>query len=754
MNSQPSKQYKEIIFFILLILGVLFLASLVSHLPTENPFSGGMILEKSDNYLGVIGSYIADFSLSIFGFSAYIIAISLIWLGFFIFIDKFRGINTWNFALKLPLFLLFIVTSSGLFNSVISELAGGWLGLEINKILAPLFGVGVNAIYLAIMVIIFSILTGHSWFNGFVVIFNTLKIIAIKTWNLLLVLSNFIKKLHQKKQEKKSLQVEKTNSFKTIIPNNIASKIIPKTTTKATIEEMPEVKKTSQIIPPTGSFLPVASLLDSAKTNQAKYSESELQNMAENLVEKLADFNIIVEVTAITPGPVITSFEISLPPGIKASKVVGLDKDLARALLVESVRILDVIPGKPVIGVEIPNSSRQMISLSEVIESAEYTNSTAPLTMCLGKGTAGNNVVMDLAKTPHLLVAGATGMGKSVGLNAMLMGILFKSNPRDVRLIMIDPKVVELAIYADIPHLLTPVVTDMNEAASSLFWCVGEMERRYALLAKFGVRNISGFNEKIQKARENGEPLLDPNFDANIAEEGAVAPELEELPLIVIIIDEYADMLGALAQEDRAKSKRTESFIIRIAQKARAAGMHLIIATQRPSVDVITGLIKSNVPSRVAFKVSSKIDSRTILDAGGAEQLLGLGDMLYMMPGKSHPTRVHGAFVSDGEITRVVENLKENYPTNYIDSIVAPMEEVGGEVSGEERTKSGEEDPLYDEAVEFVTSTGKVSISSIQRRLRIGYNRSARIVEDMEAAGVVSSMNSGGQRQVLAPSPI
>ena len=431
---------------------------------------------------------------------------------------------------------------------------------------------------------------------------------------------------------------------------------------------------------------------------------------------------------------------------------MNLNKDLARALLVESVRIVDVIPGKPVIGLEIPNNNREMIGLKEILSSEAFAKANSTLSMGLGKDINGLPVVVDLAKMPHLLVAGATGMGKSVGLNAIILSILYKASPEQVRLIMIDPKIVELASYADIPHLLTPVVTNMNEAASALWWCVNEMERRYSLLAKFGVRNIESFNEKQRLAKKAGKPLLDPSFNPETAKEGEEHPELEALPLIVIVIDEYADMLGALAQEDRAKSKRVESLIVRIAQKARAAGMHLIVATQRPSVDVITGLIKSNIPTRMSFKVSSKTDSRTILDQSGAEQLLGMGDMLYMAPGMSHLTRVHGAFVEDSEILRVVKHLKKNSNPNYLDGILNPQtESLGDKEPGQ---SSGEQDPLFDEAVQIVTSTRRASISSLQRRMRIGYNRAARIIEDMEASGIVSSMNSAGNRDVLAPEPI
>jgi S-DNA-T family DNA segregation ATPase FtsK/SpoIIIE len=477
--------------------------------------------------------------------------------------------------------------------------------------------------------------------------------------------------------------------------------------------------------------------------------------MSRQVEIKLKDFGFDVSVTTITPGPVVTQFEISLAPGVKVSQIMNLNKDLARALLVESVRIVDVIPGKPVIGLEIPNAQREIISLKEILTSENFIKSNSALTMGLGKDINGIPIIANLAKMPHLLVAGATGMGKSVGLNAMILSVLFKAKPEEVRIIMIDPKIVELACYADIPHLLTPVVTDMNQAASTLWWCVNEMERRYSLLAKFGVRNIEGFNEKLKKSKDKGEPLLDPSFNPNTADEDETAPELEALPLIMLVIDEYADMLGALAQEDRAKAKRVEALIVRLAQKARAAGIHIIIATQRPSVDVITGLIKSNIPTRIAFKVSSKVDSRTILDQGGAEQLLGMGDMLYMTPGISHLIRVHGAFVDDGEIERVVSFLKENSETNYLDDILnAHNEADDSQDSGNTSNASGELDALYDEAVQIVTSSRRASISSLQRRMRIGYNRAARIIEDMEASGVVSSMNNAGNRQVLAPEPM
>ena len=500
------------------------------------------------------------------------------------------------------------------------------------------------------------------------------------------------------------------------------------------------------------SGLPDLSLLDDVNNSGLGYSEEFLEEMSKQVELKLKDFGFDVNITAVTPGPVVTQFEISLAPGVKVSQIMNLDKDLARALLVESVRIVDVIPGKPVIGLEIPNNNRELIGLKEILSSETFTKSKSTLSMGLGKDINGHPIVADLAKMPHLMIAGATGMGKSVGLNAIILSILYKAKPDQVRFIMIDPKIIELASYADIPHLLTPVMTNMNEAASALWWCVNEMERRYTLLAKFSVRNIEAFNEKLLRANKSGKPLLDPSFDPKTAKEEEQHPELESLPLIVIVIDEYADMLAALAQQDRAKSKRVEGLIVRIAQKARAAGVHLIVATQRPSVDVITGLIKSNIPSRISFKVSSKTDSRTILDQSGAEQLLGLGDMLYMSPGISHLTRIHGAYVEDSEIFRVVEHLKKNSDPNYLPGILSPQNESAG--SQDSGYVTDELDPLFDEAVEIVTSTRRASISSLQRRMRIGYNRAARIIEDMEASGIVSSMNSAGNREVLAPGPI
>ncbi|SEF79096.1 DNA translocase FtsK [Marinobacterium lutimaris] len=493
--------------------------------------------------------------------------------------------------------------------------------------------------------------------------------------------------------------------------------------------------------------LPSLDLLDPPELQTDHgYTEDELEDFSRLLEAKLKDFGVVAEVVEVNPGPVITRFELQPAPGVKASKISNLARDLARSMAVAAVRVVEVIPGKSVIGIEIPNSTRQTVRLSEVLNAKPYLEASSRLTLALGNDIAGNPVVANLAKMPHLLVAGTTGSGKSVGVNAMLLSLLFKATPDEVRLMLVDPKMLELSIYDGIPHLLTPVITDMKEAAGGLRWCVAEMERRYRLMAKMGVRNIAGFNEKLIKAQEEGKPLRDPLW--NPQEQGLdpsePAPFLESLPYIVVVVDEFADMMMMVG-------KKVEELIARIAQKARAAGIHLILATQRPSVDVITGLIKANVPTRIAFQVSSKIDSRTILDQSGAENLLGYGDMLYLPAGTSLPNRVHGAFVSDDEVHRTVEAWKAMGEPVYIDEILSEPGGDGGGGSG--NLFDDEADPLYDEAVAFVTETRKASISSVQRKLKIGYNRAARMIESMEAAGVISEAGSNGQREVLAPPP-
>lgn len=508
---------------------------------------------------------------------------------------------------------------------------------------------------------------------------------------------------------------------------------------------------------PVAGELPPLSLLDEAVKQPGKgFSRDSLEAMSRLLELKLLDFGISVEVVEVMPGPVITRFEIQPAPGVKASRISSLARDLARSLALVSVRVVEVIPGKSVMGIEIPNEYRETVRLREVLSSSVYEQSKSPVTLALGHDISGQPVVIDLTRMPHLLVAGTTGSGKSVGVNAMLLSILYKATPEEVRLILVDPKMLELSVYDDIPHLLTPVITDMKDAASGLRWCVGEMERRYQLMAAMGVRNLAGYNRKVEEAIRDGAPIPhplwkpDPMASVFADEEEPRAPTLEKLPYIVVVIDEFADMMMIVG-------KKVEQLIARIAQKARAAGIHLILATQRPSVDVITGLIKANVPSRIAFQVSSKIDSRTILDQGGAEQLLGHGDMLYMPVGTSVPVRIHGAFVDDHEVHKVVADWKARGAPQYLDDITDEGSTSSIPVPGYSDGNGGgddgdpENDPLYDEAVAFVLDSRKASISSVQRKLRIGYNRAARLIEAMEAAGVVTAMNTNGSREVLSP---
>ena len=495
--------------------------------------------------------------------------------------------------------------------------------------------------------------------------------------------------------------------------------------------------------------LPPLSLLSPPPADQGKYNPEHLDMMANKIIEALGHFGVReVSVENWYPGPVITRYELQLNASTKVSKVTNLAKDLARNLGVHSVRIVEVIPGKTTIGLEVPNEKRDMVTIGSVLESQLFIDSPSSVTIALGKDISGYPVIADLAKMPHLLVAGTTGAGKSVAVNAMIVSFLYKATAEEVKMIMIDPKMLELSIYDDIPHLLTPVVTDMKDAASALRWCVAEMERRYLLMSKLKVRNLAGFNSKVQSAIDSGEPIIDPLYDATKNLE--VTPQgLKPLPQIVIVVDEFADMMMIVG-------KKVEQLIARLAQKARAAGIHLILATQRPSVDVITGLIKANIPTRIAFNVSTKVDSRTILDQGGAEQLLGQGDMLYLPPGTAMPNRVHGAYVSDQEVEDIVAFVKTQGEPEYISAVVEEAPSNSSAIPGLEPLvdKSSETDPLYDEAVHVITDSRRASISYLQRRLKVGYNRAATMIEDMEQAGVVSAVQSNGTREVIAPPPV
>ncbi|HAG73415.1 MAG TPA: cell division protein FtsK, partial [Gammaproteobacteria bacterium] len=629
-----------------------------------------------------------------------------------------------------------------------SYMAGGMLGALVVDLSTPVLAVlGTTLVLFATFLFGLTITAAISWLD-FIdrVGATTLRLISGTA-------EKFDKWLEDRKQAVAAKQ--RLASRKKVLDIHIEKekKRVPPTiktfSTNKAVEKSPRVEKERQgTLFATTSVreLPAIGLLDAwQETNDSGFSKESLEAMSKLLELKLKDFGIVIEVTAVNPGPVITRFEVQPAPGVKVSRITNLAKDLARSLAIVSVRVVEVIPGKTVIGIEIPNEKRETIQFSQVLSSPDFDLSTSPLSMALGHDIVGKPVIVDLGKMPHLLVAGTTGSGKSVGINAMILSLLFKSTPEHVRLIMIDPKMLELSVYDGIPHLLTPVITDMKDAANGLRWCVAEMERRYKLMSALGVRNLAGFNKKVEDAKKAGQPIIDPIWkaDPTLLQDDQSAPELEALPSIVVIVDELADMMMVVG-------KKVEELIARIAQKARAAGIHLILATQRPSVDVLTGLIKANIPTRLSFMVQSKVDSRTILGEGGAEQLLGHGDMLFLPPGGGVPTRVHGAFVSDEEVHRVVADWKERGTPVYIESITRVSDESDGS-GGSFGDGDEESDALYDEAVQFVTETRKASISSVQRKLRIGYNRAARMIESMEAAGVVSEMGNNGSREVLAP---
>ena len=509
----------------------------------------------------------------------------------------------------------------------------------------------------------------------------------------------------------------------------------------------PGEREAPVLVESSGPSRPELAHLDKPSSRPPAVSAAALEMLSRQVEDKLRDFGIEVEVEAVHTGPVITRLELQPSPGLKVSRVTALAKDLARSLSAVSVRIVEIIPGKSVIGLEVPNEEVELVYLSEIVGSADYDRSSSPLTLGLGKDISGQPAVVDLARMPHLLVAGTTGSGKSVALNAMILSILYKADPDQVRLIMVDPKMLELSVYDGIPHLLAPVVTDMKDAANAFRWCIGEMERRYRLMSELGVRNLAGYNRKIAEAARSGEPLLDPFAGGEDRDDSDHPSSMETLPMIVVVVDELADLM-------MVSGKKIEQLIARLAQKARASGIHLLLATQRPSVDVITGLIKANIPSRIAFQVSSRIDSRTILDQGGAEQLLGHGDMLHLAPGMQAPVRIHGAFVSDQEVHRVVDHLRSGTEPEYVEGVLEGADFSTESDSREPGSDDPESDPLYDEAVRIVTQSGRASISGVQRRLKIGYNRAARMVEQMEAAGVVGPVQSNGSREVLAPPPV
>lgn len=756
-RSVQSMLLKEGLLLILLALAIYLFLALFSYSPDDPGWSRTGDPNNIANDVGASGAWVADVLLNLFGYLSYLIPVMLAYRAFILFRErKHTDDFSWSmFALRSAGFLLTLIGATTLANmhflADLPESAGGIMGSALTGVTLPVLDlIGSTLLSLTFLFVGITLATGLSWIS---VVDMTGKL-CLQVWQ---QGSSMLQKWREERKEKQQTQTiinrrkqaldtfqEKEKSRKPIKIAPVKKKA-PEPSKRVQKEKQGKLFSAGEV-----GELPPISLLDEWVENlSAGYSAEALEAMSKLLEIKLKDFGIDITVEAINPGPVITRFEVQPAAGVKVSRISNLVKDLARSLAVSSVRIVEVIPGKTVIGIEIPNERKELIQLSQVLASTEFDNAKSPISVALGHDIGGNPVVVDLAKMPHLLVAGTTGSGKSVGINSMILSILFKSSPKDVRLIMIDPKMLELSVYDGIPHLLTPVITDMKDAANGLRWCVAEMERRYRLMSALGVRNLAGFNKKVSDAAKAGEPISDPLWkpDPLLAEEDQSPENLEELPVIVVIVDELADMMMVVG-------KKVEELIARIAQKARAAGIHLILATQRPSVDVLTGLIKANIPTRLSFMVQSKVDSRTILGEGGAEQLLGHGDMLFLPPGGGVAQRVHGAFVDDDEVHRVVADWKSRGEPHYIESITA---ESSSDIPGLSAMGDGEgdeeSDALYDEAVRFVTESRKASISAVQRKLRIGYNRAARMIETMEMAGVVTEMNSNGSREVLAPPP-
>jgi len=760
-------------------LSLYLLMALSTYHSSDPGFSHSSGVFQIENAAGRAGAWVADLLLLLLGYCAWAIPFLFALKALQTFKNRHQPwrFRPWLWTLRLSALLLLMVSIAALLdihcypNPNMPGTAGGMVGQIVAKWMIALLAVqGSSLLLIALSLFALTLFADLSWLA-------VLDGVGKITQDFFAWMVAWLRRLWAARVERKPLEVEaepapikaKANGDELIADTDelpILSKLpderlepsigldfvapLPPIVTPVD-KPVPRPRKAQPpIVMPVDEVacgLPPLSLLDRAQKKQTSQSPQLLESMSRLLETKLKEFGVEVTVESFHPGPVITRFEIQPAAGVKVSRIANLAKDLARSLAVISVRVVEVIPGKTTVGIEIPNEDRQIVRFSEVLETPEYESAQSPVTLALGHDIGGRPVIADLAKMPHLLVAGTTGSGKSVGVNAMLLSILFKSTPEQARLIMIDPKMLELSIYEGIPHLLCPVVTDMKEAANALRWSVAEMERRYRLMSAMGVRNLAGFNRKVADAEKAGEPIVDPMFKRSGAE-GEEIPTLKPLPTIVVVVDEFADMMMIVG-------KKVEELIARIAQKARAAGIHLILATQRPSVDVITGLIKANIPTRMAFQVSSKIDSRTILDQGGAEQLLGHGDMLYLPPGTGLPVRVHGAFVSDDEVHRTVEAWKQRGAPDYIEEIIAGVDDSAMLPAGSNIEEGdGEGGSLYDEAVRFVTKTRRASISSVQRQFNIGYNKAAKIIESMEAAGVVSSMSRTGSREVLAPPPV
>ena len=756
-QSQLIHHLRESGFLLSILVAIYLIAALFTYDPTDpGPFN----TTNSDHVQNagrILGAWIANFFLFLTGYIAFLLPVITIYGGWRLWKNDakesehgFMGVLAVITGLA-----LFLLSSTGLSDMHLLPSAGsmpagggGVIGAVVAAPMLELTGMlGSTLFLLSMMLVGITLFTGLSWFyvmdvTGMITLglFDWIveSVVRMRDW----FAGRRARARRDEVRKKDSVRQKGRNAPKIepqiSLPAEKPSKRVAREKQRSLFKNMP------------ADSLPPLDILDEPHDQPPGYSEDALKALSKQVELKLADFGVMVDVVAVHPGPVITRFELEPAPGVKSAQIMNLAKDLARGLSIVSVRVVEVIPGKSTIGLEIPNTNRQMVFLSEILRSDVYDKSSSPLTLALGKSISGRPIVADLAKMPHLLVAGTTGSGKSVALNAMILSLLYKTGPEQVRLVMVDPKMLELSIYADIPHLLAPVVTDMKEAANALRWCVAEMERRYRLMSAAGVRNLAGYNRKVREAVEAGAPLKDPLFVPDEMNPDAEAPDLEHLPYIVVIVDELADMMMIIG-------KKIDELIARLAQKARASGIHLILATQRPSVDVITGLIKANIPTRIAFQVSSRVDSRTILDQMGAEQLLGHGDMLYMPPGTAIPERVHGAFVDDHEVHGVVDYLHSLGSPDYVEEILEETQTTTDgmtvNASGFLQEAQGDQDELYDQAVAWVTESRRASISSVQRHLRVGYNRAARIIEEMEASGVVSSPEHNGQREVLAPPP-
>ena len=757
MPSWLVRALRDSAFWLALAVALMFMLALLSYSPRDAGFSSTGSNAVADNWIGRTGAWVADLFLMGFGRPAYLFPLMIGLAGWFVFRSrKFPDARRRATVLWQSIgFVVTVATSCGLAalhwsGTGYPSGAGGVLGAFIGQGLAAnLSFLGATLLLLGLWMAGTSLFLGVSWLD----VMDSLGRIGLKSWQFLrqrLATARNKAEGRERREARAEVVREEQRKAATRTPPRIEPVV-------STLERSERVEREKQVPlfqAPPATELPALSLLDDPPPHEPSYSAEALDAMSRLVELKLRDFGVEVEVVAVHPGPVVTRFELRPAPGVKVSQISNLAKDLARALSAISVRVVEVIPGKSVVGLEIPNEKRELVTLGEIIKSKAYDELATPLALALGKDIGGHPMVADLTRMPHLLIAGTTGSGKSVAINAMVLSLLYKSSAEHVRMVMIDPKMLELSVYEGIPHLLSPVVTDMKQAANALRWSVAEMERRYQLMAAIGVRNLAGLNRRIKDAADAGKPLKDPLVAAAAAQNPGASlddvPDLKAVPHVVVVIDELADLMMIVG-------KKVEELIARLAQKARASGIHLILATQRPSVDVITGLIKANIPARIAFQVSAKVDSRTILDQSGAEALLSHGDMLYLPPGTSVPIRIHGAFVSDQEVHRVVNALRVGPPPTYIDEILegprGPVPGIEPEEGEEGELADAEQDPLYDEAVKIVVESRKASISGVQRRLKIGYNRAARLVEAMETAGLVGPLQSNGSREVLAPPP-